>query len=146
MENEAMRRERLEREEIVSDLDSSMFLEAGAGAGKTHILTQRIIRQLSSGTSPSQIAAITFTNKAAQELKERIGRGVRDALHAAPGGSEEKKNLSAALRELDRMQISTIHGFCRRLLAEQTFLAGLRPDMELIEEEKETEARRLQSG
>ena len=141
MENEAMRRERLEREEIVSDLDSSMFLEAGAGAGKTHILTQRIIRQLSSGTSPSQIAAITFTNKAAQELKERIGRGVRDALHAAPGGSEEKKNLSAALRELDRMQISTIHGFCRRLLAEQTFLAGLRPDMELIEEEKETEAK-----
>lgn len=137
----AWEREMSDRQEIVSDLESSMFLEAGAGAGKTHILTQRIIRQLSGGMAPSQIAAITFTNKAAQELKDRISRGVRNALHAAPDGTEERANLTAALRELDRMQISTIHGFCRRLLEEQIFAAGLRMDMEVIEEKREEEAK-----
>ena len=141
METTELTRERRDREEIVRDLNSSMFLEAGAGAGKTHILTERITRQLTAGAAPEQIVAITFTNKAAQELKDRISRRVRQALHEAADGSEEKANLCRALRELDRMQISTIHSFCRRLLTEQTFLAGLRMDMELIEEDAEREAK-----
>ena len=128
--------EETDREEIVHDLDSNIFVEAGAGAGKTSILVRRILNQLRTGRAGAEeLAAITFTNKAAQELKSRIGDAVRKALHKAESGSEQYDNLKEALYDLDRMQISTIHSFCYRLLMEQTFLASMRMDMEMIEDE-----------
>ena len=76
--------ETADREEIIRDLDSNIFVEAGAGAGKTSILVRRILNQLWTGRAKAEeLAAITFTNKAAQELKKRIGGGNRKALHKA---------------------------------------------------------------
>ena len=70
--------ETADREEIIRDLDSNIFVEAGAGAGKTSILVRRILNQLRTGRAKAEeLAAITFTNKAAQELKTRIGGGIR---------------------------------------------------------------------
>ena len=132
--------ETADREEIIRDLDSNIFVEAGAGAGKTSILVRRILNQLRTGRAKAEeLAAITFTNKAAQELKTRIGGGIRKALHKAGPDTAEYKNLKEALYNLDRMQISTIHSFCYRLLMEQTFLASMRMDMEMIEDEEEEE-------
>ena len=129
-------REIIDREEIVRDLESNIFVEAGAGAGKTSILIRRILNQLRTGTAKAEeLVAITFTNKASQELKSRIGDAVRRALHDAAPGSTEQQNLKDALYNMDRMQISTIHSFCYRLLMEQTFLAAMRMDMEMIEDE-----------
>ena len=134
--DKATSQEDRDREEIVSDLVSNIFVEAGAGAGKTSILVKRILNQLSSGAAKAQeLVAITFTNKASQELKSRIGDAVRKALHEADEGSEEYRNLKAALYDIDRMQISTIHSFCYRLLMEQTFLSSMRMDMQMIVEE-----------
>ena len=135
-EQERVDREEADREEIVRDLDSNIFVEAGAGAGKTSILVRRILNQLRTGRAKAEeLAAITFTNKAAQELKIRIGDAVRRSLHEAEPGSDAQRNLKEALYDLDRMQISTIHSFCYRLLMEQTFLASMRMDMEMIEDE-----------
>ena len=135
-EQERIDREEADREEIVRDLDSNIFVEAGAGAGKTSILVRRILNQLRTGRAKAEeLAAITFTNKAAQELKIRIGDAVRRSLHEAEPGSDAHRNLKEALYDLDRMQISTIHSFCYRLLMEQTFLASMRMDMEMIEDE-----------
>ena len=129
-------RETADREEIIRDLDSNIFVEAGAGAGKTSILVRRILNQLRTGRAKAEeLAAITFTNKAAQELKTRIGDEIRRALHRAGHGTAEYNNLKEAIYNLDRMQISTIHSFCYRLLMEQTFLASMRMDMEMIEDE-----------
>ena len=60
------------REAISRDLHLSFFVEAGAGTGKTTALVSRIVELVRSGVSPKDIAAITFTEKAAAELRERI--------------------------------------------------------------------------
>lgn len=130
-------RENRDRDEIIRDLDSNIFVEAGAGAGKTSILVSRILNQLKTGRAKAEeIVAITFTNKASQELKSRIGKKVREVLHNTPEGTSEYNNLKTALYDLDRMQISTIHSFCYRLLMEQTFTASMRMDMEMMEDDK----------
>ena len=106
------------RKDIVEDYKTSMFVEAGAGAGKTTILIKRILKQLEMGfAKPSEIVAITFTKKAAEEMKVRMAK--------AYSGDD-----------LDNMQISTIHSFCFKLLMEQAFRAGLRLDVAMLEEDK----------
>ena len=131
-----MTQEEIFRDEIVRDLDSNIFVEAGAGAGKTSILVRRILNQLKTGTAKvEELVVITFTNKASQELKSRISDAVRKALHNAVPETAGHQNLKNALYNMDRMQISTIHSFCYRLLMEQTFLAAMRMDMEMIEDD-----------
>ena len=117
MINNSVKTEEEIRKDIVEDYKTSMFVEAGAGAGKTTILINRILKQLEMGfAKPSEIVAITFTNKAAEEMKVRMTE--------AYSGDD-----------LDNMQISTIHSFCFRLLMEQAFKAHLRLDVSLLEED-----------
>lgn len=130
--------EDLIRKEIENDLTSNIFVEAGAGAGKTSILVRRIMNQIKSGKwDVDQIVAITFTNKAAQELKDRIGKKLLEELHKDEIKAEEKSLLENALRNLNLMQISTIHSFCFRLLTEASFAAGMRMDMRMVENSEE---------
>ena len=69
-----------QREYITSHLNESMFVEAGAGAGKTTLINERIVAQLVAGVKPEEIAAITFTNAAAEELRGRIVAEVKKGL------------------------------------------------------------------
>ena len=119
------------REKIENDFEHDYFVEAGAGAGKTSLVVNRIARQLASGYKPEEIAAITFTNKAAQELRQRISDKVRKLTAADPSNTK----LQAAALNIGKMQISTIHSFCHRILSEHCFEAALRLDFELLEEE-----------
>lgn len=125
------------REKIENDFEHNYFVEAGAGAGKTSLVVNRIARQLASGYKPEEIAAITFTNKAAQELRQRISDKVRNLSEKEPLNT----NLQAAALNIGKMQISTIHSFCHRILSEHCFEAALRLDFELLEEE---DAKKLQ--
>lgn len=122
------------RAHIVSSTNENMFVEAGAGAGKTTLIVDRIVNQISSGVSPKKIAAITYTNKAAEELRERIQARLIEA-------AKSNEKISDVLHEVDYMPISTIHSFCLNILKEHAFEAGIRPDIEIyedpqIEEEK----------
>ncbi len=118
-------------------------VSAGAGSGKTTCLVELCVRLLSgeaTGTpcDPSEIAAITFTDKAAAELGERLREAVaaraRSASVRRPGGEDEQA-WRARLHGLERMAIGTIHGFARRLLREHALEAGLDPNLEVLDEE-----------
>ena len=120
--------------QIITTLNKPLMVSAGAGSGKTFTLTQRIAYALSEDTpdaqpvqSISQIMAITFTKKAAAELKSRIKRQL-----AGMGLVEE------ALK-VDDAWISTIHGMCSRVLREHALELGIDPAFSVI---SETESKR----
>ncbi len=113
------------RVRISDDLDATLFVEAGAGAGKTSSLVARIVNLVKSGVPITAIAAITFTEKAAAELRSRTrGRLVDD------GGPE----ALAALERLDHAPIGTLHSFARRILFDFPIDAGLPPGFSVLDE------------
>ncbi|MCR5025465.1 MAG: UvrD-helicase domain-containing protein [Lachnospiraceae bacterium] len=128
--------EQEKRDAIVKNTDRNMFVEAGAGAGKTTIIVERIMQQLKSGMKPGEIVAITFTNAASQELKERIVRKAFRESEKKDYDPKEMDNLREAVKHLDQMQISTIHSFCNRLLSERMLEARLPSGLKLIEEKE----------
>jgi len=99
-----------------------VFVSAGAGTGKTAVLVERFVRAVDSGIDVDSILVITYTERAAAELRSRI----RTRL-----GELGRRELT---RELDGAWISTIHGFCLRLLKQHPFAAGLDPRFRVLDE------------
>ena len=122
------------RKRIEENLQDNVFVEAGAGAGKTSLIVRRIVNQLKAGITPDAIVVITFTNAAAEELRSRITFRVREACKEPSYSEQEKENLCNAVKYLERMNISTIHSFCFKLLQERIFDAKLPMDIMLMEE------------
>lgn len=114
-----------ERNRIRSDLDATLFVEAGAGAGKTSSLVARIVNLVRSGVPITGIAAITFTEKAAAELRSRT----RQRLEADGG-----HHTADALARLDHAPIGTLHSFARRILFDFPIDAGLPPGFSVLDE------------
>jgi len=117
----------------------SVALSAGAGCGKTFVLTERFLSQLAPGHWPagerprlSEVIAITFTERAAREMRKRIRAGCRRRLLEAP--EREAEHWLGLIRELDSARISTIHSFCRTLLRSHAVEAGLDPQFEVLEQ------------
>src|SRR5437588_7231721 len=94
------------REEVRTNLDDTLFVEAGAGTGKTTVLVDRIVNLVKAGAEMREIAAITFTEAAATELRDRIRAEL------------QKAALTDAVAEVDEAAISTLHAFAQRILAE----------------------------
>jgi ATP-dependent helicase/nuclease subunit A len=116
------------RRRIVDALDANLLVEAGAGSGKTTALVSRMVALVRTGTAPvHQIAAVTFTRKAAGELRERFQEALEHERGRAGTPPEERVRLDAALREVDRAFMGTIHAFCARLLRERPLDAGVDP-------------------
>ena len=120
------------QERIVKTLEGPLFVSAGAGSGKTFTLTQRIMYALHPGSKPQgqwadpqvpepfldsidQVLAITFTEKAAEELKERIRAALID------------EGMDAEAAKVDNAWISTIHGMCSRIIRAHALDLGLDP-------------------
>ena len=122
------------------DPTKSFLVEAPAGSGKTELLIQRYLRLLSLVAQPESIIALTFTRKAAAEMKERV----LSALRATIAGEPVKNEYARLTRQLaedalardddqgwnivedpGRMQISTIDSFCSLLIRQMPLLAGL---------------------
>ena len=118
-----MEEEKLQRDELLVD-DKNLFVIAGAGAGKTYSLVHRIVNSLERGVKTSEVVAISFTNKSAEELRERIIKELSD-------------NNSPHLNTIDEMTISTIHKFCINILRENSIYANLSPDFSLIDDDSE---------
>ncbi len=126
------------RSRALTDLGSTLLVEAGAGTGKTALLAGRIAMLLASGAEPKTIAAITFTEMAASELSVRIDDYVRRLLSGdtplematgLPKGLSEKQRatLERARQNLDELTCTTIHGFCLRLINPYPVQSGLDP-------------------
>jgi len=130
---------------IGTGLDVTYFVEAGAGTGKTTALVGRIVELVcTGGASLGEIAAITFTEAAAAELRDRVrealertadGDGATDgqrsrdpgASSGGPDGGERSRRAAAAIEEIDAAAIGTLHGFARRILGSYPLEAGLPP-------------------
>lgn len=123
-----------EREAIVSDLKNSFFVEAGAGSGKTTSLVHRMVALIKNGEcSIGEIAAITFTRKAASELRQRFQNELEKAYQEVETDEQEQR-LAEALANLHLCFLGTIHAFCSRLLWERPIEAGIDGDFEVLED------------
>ena len=119
------------RERIRSSLDESLIVEAAAGTGKTTELVARIVNLLASGSARvHEILAVTFTEKAAGELKLRL----REELERARHGHRSPTDLDHAISHLEEAQVGTIHGFCADLLHERPVEAAVDPRFEVLSE------------
>ena len=112
-----------EQECAVARRRGGLLLAAGAGSGKTSVLVERFVRAVrDDGVAPASILAITFTDRAAAELRERV----RERLLAL-GEREAARDTEAAF-------VTTSHGFCMRVLLSHALLAGVDPRTEVLDE------------
>ncbi len=112
-----------EQEQAVGRRGEPLLLAAGAGSGKTSVLVERFVRAVrEDGIAPGRILAITFTERAAGELRERVRARLREL------------GESAAARATEGAYVGTFHGFCARVLRARTREAGLAEEFEILDE------------
>jgi ATP-dependent helicase/nuclease subunit A len=156
-----------QQQRAVETRDVSIALSAGAGCGKTHVLVERYLSQLTPGREDAIVqteigagrasgtraestgaagathvrdaaaalgglVAITFTDRAAREMRDRVRRTCRARLEAAD--DEQANAWLALLRELEAARISTIHAFCGSLLRSHAVEAGLDPRFQILQQ------------
>ncbi|WP_410793389.1 UvrD-helicase domain-containing protein [Kribbella sp. C-35] len=118
------------RDRIRSDTDTTLFVEAGAGSGKTHALVERVSTLvLRDGVPLRTIAAVTFTEKAGAELRDRLRVEFEKARK-----SEDRQLADAALDDLDSASIGTLHAFAQQILLAHPIEAGLPPLIDVLDE------------
>lgn len=128
--------DRAARERIRTSLAESLLVEASAGTGKTTELIARIVAVLAAGlTTISHIVAVTFTNKAAGELKLRL-RQELDRARITAKTPAERSNIEHALEHLEEASIGTIHSFCAQILRERPVEAVVDPAFEELSEQQ----------
>ena len=120
------------RRSITEDTDRTLFVNAGAGSGKTTTLVRRIrTLVLRDGVTLASIAAVTFTEKAGAELRHRLRAEFERSGHS---DQSTRRRAQQALDDLDGAAIGTLHAFCRRLLTEHPVEAGLPPMFQVLDE------------
>jgi ATP-dependent helicase/nuclease subunit A len=135
-----------------SDPRASAWVVANAGSGKTHVLTQRVIRLLLDGNDPAAILCLTFTKVAAAEMSRRVfralakwtvlpeadlAREIEELQGRAPGGEEvnrARRLFARALETPGGLKIQTIHAFCERLLHQFPFEANVPGQFSVMDE------------
>ncbi|MDQ2649442.1 MAG: UvrD-helicase domain-containing protein, partial [Actinomycetota bacterium] len=123
------------RQRILHDLDSTLFVEAGAGSGKTTALVGRVVELVSTGAVELRhLAAITFTEKAGAELRDRVRRELQERATDAATPEEAAARCRVALGQLDSAAIGTLHSFAQRILSEHPVEAELPPRVEVLDE------------
>lgn len=125
------------RQRIVTDLRTNLFVEAGAGAGKTTSLVGRILAMVADPTDPvdiTAIAAITFTEKAAAELRHRTRAALVKESAKPDLEPDVRARFERALDRLDHAPIGTLHAFARRMLNEFPVAAALPPGFTVLDE------------
>ena len=123
------------RKIIGEDLGATLFVEASAGTGKTTSLVQRVTNLVATGTTTlDRIAAITFTEAAAAELRDRVRANLEEASADDRRESGERDRCLRGVADLDQAAISTLHAFAGSLLRERPLEAGLPPSFETSDE------------
>jgi ATP-dependent helicase/nuclease subunit A len=116
------------RERLTRDLGETIFVQAGAGTGKTSALVSRIVALVArDGLQMESLAAITFTEAAAAELRDRVRSGLEAAMDDPSLSAEEREACRRSAAGIDLASIQTIHSFCGTLLRTFPLEAGLPP-------------------
>jgi ATP-dependent helicase/nuclease subunit A len=145
------------RQAEASDPQVSAFVSANAGAGKTHVLAQRVIRLLLAGTDPMKILCITFTKAAAANMAARVfdalagwialddeelDRAMREIGETSIGPAQRaraRRLFASALDTPGGLKVQTIHAFCTRLLHQFPFEANVAARFTVLDERAEHE-------
>jgi ATP-dependent helicase/nuclease subunit A len=124
------------------DLGRDLLVTAGAGAGKTQVLGLRYLAILEEGLATvPEIVAFTFTEKASAEMRERVQKLLLGRSAELDTNTERFERLRKAQAEFSRNRISTIHGFCHRLLRDYAWEAGIEPRAPILDERAQALAR-----
>jgi len=122
-----------EQEEAIKATDCNLLVAAAAGAGKTAVLVERIIRKITSGDNPldmDNLLVVTFTKAAAAEMRVRIAEAISAALENNPG----HKHLQRQLTLLNKASITTIHSFCLEVIRSNFQTVDLDPGFRVCDE------------
>ena len=122
-----------EQLDAIFSRNANILVSAGAGSGKTAVLVQRIIEMICNKEDPidiNRLLVVTFTKKAAAEMKERITEELINRIQNDP----DDNNLRRQFNLISRAKISTIHSFCLDIIRNNFNLAGLDPDFKIIDE------------
>jgi ATP-dependent helicase/nuclease subunit A len=129
-----------DRELITSELETTMLVEAAAGTGKTTAMIARMVALLAAGKCRTEtLAAVTFTRKAAAELRARFQVALEKAVATAQEPSRTR--LEEAVTSVERCFIGTIHSFCARLLRERPVEAGVDVGFQEMDEQGDARLR-----
>jgi DNA helicase-2/ATP-dependent DNA helicase PcrA len=110
-----------QQQEIINSIEGAYLISAPVGTGKTTVLTERILKALEAGILPEEIMCLTFTNRAAEEMLERIRKSV------------SKKDV------FEKMQIGTFHGFCAYFIRAEAKELGINSDFVIFDESEQYE-------
>ena len=130
------------RDRIASELTTSLLVEAGAGSGKTHEMAGRMAAGVATGVYDLEgMAAVTFTRKAAAELRGRFQLALEERRKTATG--ENAFRVNATLSNLERFFAGTIHSFCAQLLRARPVEAGVSPGFTELDEDEDALLRKI---
>lgn len=129
------------RNKAINNIHQNILVEAGAGSGKTSVLTNRIIKLIANGVHPENIVAISFTEMAAGELLERINDYIYKINNNEENNYnvicklsvEEKQTLLEMSNFLDSMTCTTIHGFCEKIIRPYPEESNIDPGAKIID-------------
>ena len=107
------------------EAQGKVIVSASAGSGKTTVMIEKIIRLIQAGTSVSEILAVTFTKKAATQMKEKLCKVLIENINAEQTTAEQRAALKRQLSEVPSADISTIHSFCAKLIRSHFYAAGV---------------------
>ncbi|MFQ6100765.1 MAG: UvrD-helicase domain-containing protein [Anaerolineae bacterium] len=122
-----------EQADVIRSPDHALVVTAGAGSGKTRTLVGRYLALLESGFPLRSIVAITFTDKAAREMRARVRAAIETWLEQCHG-STERTRWEEAFAALDGARIGTIHSLCAEILRAHPAEAGVDPDFDVLDE------------
>ena len=111
-----------EQQEAIDKEGCNIIVSAGAGSGKTAVLTQRVIRKLKSGVNVNEILVLTFTNAAAFEMKERIRKAIK-----------KEETLKDQLELIDGAYITTFDSFSLSIVKKYHYLLNISRDVSIID-------------
>ncbi|MBI3853311.1 MAG: UvrD-helicase domain-containing protein [Verrucomicrobia bacterium] len=121
----------------VETINGPLLILAGAGTGKTRVITHRIAHLIERGIAPGRILGVTFTNKAAREMQERVTKLIPRSVR--PPSSADSRNTQHATRP-DRPTVCTFHSLCVRILRQHIHRLGYKKNFVIYDEAEQLSA------
>ena len=121
-----------EEQRAAIEASGKTIVSASAGSGKTTVMIEKIIRLIESGKDVSEILAVTFTKKAASQMKEKLRKALIKTINDSKTEQSRRKELKKQLENVGNADISTIHSFCSKLLRSYFYEAGVDGSFRII--------------